>query len=59
MNTQTQIIHDEQLLTVDQAAARLCLVSPYVRRLIRRGDLPCVRIGRAVSRKKSGLARIH
>lgn len=54
MSTNTQ--QDEQLLTVDETAARLCLVAPYVRRLIQRGELPCVRIGRAVRVRRGDLA---
>lgn len=43
----------EQLLTVEQVASQLSLVPPSVYRLIWRGDLPSVRIGRAVRIRQS------
>jgi excisionase family DNA binding protein len=47
MNSET-MQQEEQLLTVSEVAARLSLVPPTVYRLIWRGALPSVRIGRAV-----------
>ncbi|WP_088289402.1 helix-turn-helix domain-containing protein [Kineosporia sp. A_224] len=37
-----------QLLAVDEVAERFRSSEKHVRRMIRRGELPCVRIGRLV-----------
>lgn len=39
---------DKVLLTVPEAAARLSLSRATTYQLVRRGDLPCVRVGRTV-----------
>ena len=53
MNTQTK--QDEPLLKVPQVAEQLAIVPFQVRRLIWNGDLPCVRIGRAVRVRRDDL----
>lgn len=55
MNTTTQTEQDEQLLKVPQVAEQLAIVPFQVRRLIWKGELPCVRIGRAVRVKRQDL----
>lgn len=43
-------------LTVPEVAAQLRVCERTVRRLLSRGELPCIRIGRSVRVNASGLA---
>lgn len=56
MNTNTQTKQDEQLLKVPEVAEQLAIVPFQVRRLIWKGELPSVRIGRAVRVRRSDVS---
>lgn len=51
----TEILQEKQLLTVNEVAAELAVVPPTVYRLIWKGELAGVKIGRTVRVRRSDL----